>query len=432
MLFAFGRRGFASSTIAVNRFLKTPIQTPAVAQIPINLQLIDPAVMEHEIPFKYEQASKLVKEDFTIPMYYGPFTPGLCGEEFPEPIALAQHVFQTEIRPDIMSRVVRWQRSMWQQGTHKTKGKGEVSGRGAKPYRQKGTGLARQGNTRNPHMRGGGVAFGQQVRSHAHKMNRRERRFGLRSALATRFQESQLFVCNSLNPIADDVDVEFEVEEDISQYSQAKQVNMSLPLVQSANAGQRRQQSEVSLKTLAKEQRTDYIADLLEEFCEKLNITKVLILDHQVSEDLIEAIKKVETVHIDYQDQSECNVYEILHKRQVLISKPALLALQSRLDEQAIRQAKWQRKGFVEFLANPDVERVRVPGRLRNKQRPLPAPSKPYKALNGELLAQFDARQAKGHCVICDSAGHHSSTCTSPGSAALWSEAESYFANKLK
>lgn len=430
MLSAFRLRGFASS--AVNRFLKNPVPTPVVAQIPPNLQLIDPAVMEHELPFQYEKASKLVKADFTIPMYYGPFTPGLCGEEFPEPIALAQHVFQTEIRPDIMSRVVRWQRSVWQQGTHKTKGKGEVSGRGAKPYKQKGTGLARQGNTRNPHMRGGGVAFGQQVRSHAHKMNRRERRFGLRSALAARFQESQLFVCNSLNPIAEDGEAQtvagFEVEEDISQYPEAKQVGLSLPLVQSANAGQRKEQAEVSLRALAKEQRTDYIADLVEEFCEKLNITKVLILDTQVSEDLIEAIKKVETVHIDYQDQSECNVYEVLHKRQVLISKPALLALQARLDEQAIREAKWQRKGFVEFLANPSEERVRVPGRLRNKQRAGSTPSKPHKPLSAELVAQFDERRAKGHCVICDSAAHHSSTCTSPGSAALWSEAESYFA----
>lgn len=431
------RRSLSTTTTAMNKFLKKPVRVPAVAQIPSNLQLIDPQVLEHEVPFKYELGARLTKKDLTIPMYYGPFTPGLCGEPFPEPVELAPHVFQTDIRTDIMLRVVRWQRNMWQQGTHKTKGKGAVSGRGGKPYRQKGTGLARQGSTRNPHFRGGGVAFGQQVRSHAHKMNRRERRFGLRSVLAARFQESQFFVCNSLSPLAEFDG--FQVDDDISQYEAAKSVQLSLPLVQKRNVGHNKKQEQVSLKELAADQRTDYIADMIEEFCERLEIDKVLILDSEINPEMIEAIKKVEAVHIDYQDQAECNVYEVLHKRQVLISKPALLLLQERLDERAIRKAKWARKGFVEFLENPEVERVRVPGRVRGQNRKrydaqgkeICQQVKQYKDLEPKLQQQFDEREVKGHCVICSSATHHANNCSAPGSAALWSEAESYYAKKL-
>ncbi|HUY97301.1 MAG TPA: 50S ribosomal protein L4 [Verrucomicrobiae bacterium] len=78
------------------------------------------------------------------------------------------------------------------QGTHDTRTRGEVSGGGRKPYRQKGTGRARQGSIRAPHYRGGGTVFGPTPRSHAQRMPRKQRRLALRSALATALQAERI------------------------------------------------------------------------------------------------------------------------------------------------------------------------------------------------------------------------------------------------
>ena len=82
-------------------------------------------------------------------------------------IDLADTVFGVEVREDILARVIQWQLDKRRAGTHKTKDIGEVSGSGKKPFKQKGTGRARQGQDRAPQMRHGGVAFGPVVRSHA-------------------------------------------------------------------------------------------------------------------------------------------------------------------------------------------------------------------------------------------------------------------------
>ena len=84
------------------------------------------------------------------------------------------------------------------QGTADTKTRSEVSGGGRKPWRQKGTGRARQGSTRAPHWPGGGVVFGPHPRSYAIKMNRKERRLALKSALAYKAIESKLIVVDKL------------------------------------------------------------------------------------------------------------------------------------------------------------------------------------------------------------------------------------------
>ena len=84
------------------------------------------------------------------------------------------------------------------QGTHSTKTRAEVSGGGRKPWRQKGTGRARQGTIRAPHWVGGGVVFGPTPRSHSFKMNRKERRLALKSALSDKFQNKGLCVVDSL------------------------------------------------------------------------------------------------------------------------------------------------------------------------------------------------------------------------------------------
>ena len=84
------------------------------------------------------------------------------------------------------------------QGTADTKTRSEVSGGGRKPWRQKGTGRARQGSTRAPHWPGGGIVFGPHPRSYAIKMNRKERRLALKSALAYKAIESKMIVVDKL------------------------------------------------------------------------------------------------------------------------------------------------------------------------------------------------------------------------------------------
>ncbi len=102
------------------------------------------------------------------------------------------------LRKDIMSRVVNWQLSKRQAGTHKTKEIGDISGRKAKPWAQKGTGRARQGSLRSPQFRGGATIFGPVVRSHAYDLTKKFRALGLKMALSAKAAEGKLIV------IADD------------------------------------------------------------------------------------------------------------------------------------------------------------------------------------------------------------------------------------
>jgi large subunit ribosomal protein L4 len=109
-------------------------------------------------------------------------------------IDLDETVFGVPSRPDILSRMVNWQLAKRQAGTHKTKQRAEVRGSTAKPFNQKGTGRARQGDKKAPHMRGGGVAFGPLVRSHAHGLTKKVRRLALRAALSTKQADGKLIV----------------------------------------------------------------------------------------------------------------------------------------------------------------------------------------------------------------------------------------------
>ena len=84
-------------------------------------------------------------------------------------IELDDSVFGVPARSDVLARAVNWQLAKRRTGTHKTKQRSEINGSTAKPFKQKGTGRARQGDKKAPHMRGGGVAFGPVFRSHAHK-----------------------------------------------------------------------------------------------------------------------------------------------------------------------------------------------------------------------------------------------------------------------
>ena len=109
-------------------------------------------------------------------------------------IELPDAVFGAEPRVDIMARVVHWQLAKRRAGTHKVKGMGEVSGTTRKPYRQKGTGNARQGSLRAPQFRTGGIVHGPVVRDHGYSLNKKVRRLGLISALSQKAKDGKLVV----------------------------------------------------------------------------------------------------------------------------------------------------------------------------------------------------------------------------------------------
>jgi large subunit ribosomal protein L4 len=113
-------------------------------------------------------------------------------------VDLADGVFGVEVKDHLLYAVVRYQRAAARQGTHKVKQRAEVRGGGKKPWRQKGTGRARQGSTRAPHWKGGGVVFGPHVRSHAFKLNKKVRQAALKCALSRRVAESKLVVLDDL------------------------------------------------------------------------------------------------------------------------------------------------------------------------------------------------------------------------------------------
>lgn len=109
-------------------------------------------------------------------------------------IALDDAVFDVEVREHLFHEAVRGQMAAKRSGTAKVKERGEVAGTGAKAYRQKGTGRARQGNKKGPHYVGGGVAHGPRVRSYDLKVNKKTRRAALCAALSRRQQEGRLLV----------------------------------------------------------------------------------------------------------------------------------------------------------------------------------------------------------------------------------------------
>jgi large subunit ribosomal protein L4 len=113
-------------------------------------------------------------------------------------VALDDTVFGCEVKEHLLYAAVRYQRAKARAGTHKVKERAEVSGGGRKPWRQKGTGRARQGSIRSPHWRGGGVVFGPRYRSHAFKLNKKVRRAALRSALSRRVEEGAVSILDAV------------------------------------------------------------------------------------------------------------------------------------------------------------------------------------------------------------------------------------------
>ncbi|MBI0074572.1 50S ribosomal protein L4 [Commensalibacter sp. M0357] len=117
-------------------------------------------------------------------------------------ITLPDEIFGIEPRQDIMARVVHWQLAKRRSGNHKIKGRGEVSGTTKKPYRQKGTGNARQGSLRGPQFRTGGIVHGPVLRDHGYDLPKKVRRLGLISALSQKLAEGKLVVIDEANNTA--------------------------------------------------------------------------------------------------------------------------------------------------------------------------------------------------------------------------------------
>lgn len=115
-----------------------------------------------------------------------------------ETIDLSDAVFGVEVNEHLVHMAVVQQLANKRQGTQKAKTRSEVSGGGRKPWRQKGTGHARQGSTRAPQWTGGGVVFAPVPRDYSFKMNKKEKRAALKSALTSRVQENKLIVIDEL------------------------------------------------------------------------------------------------------------------------------------------------------------------------------------------------------------------------------------------
>jgi large subunit ribosomal protein L4 len=113
-------------------------------------------------------------------------------------VELPESVFNVPVNAAVLHQAVRRQQANDRQGTHETKTRGEVSGGGKKPWKQKGTGRARQGSIRAPQWRHGGTVFGPHPRSYEQKMPRKQRRLALKAALSAKSQEGALRVVEEI------------------------------------------------------------------------------------------------------------------------------------------------------------------------------------------------------------------------------------------
>jgi large subunit ribosomal protein L4 len=190
-------------------------------------------------------------------------------------ISLADDIFGLEPRTDILARTVRWQLAKRQAGTHKTKTRGEVDRTTAKMYKQKGMGRARHGARSAPQFRGGGKSFGPVVRSHAHDLPKKVRTLALRHALSAKARAAAIIVIDALT-------------------------------VKKA-------------KTKA----------LREQF-EKLGIANALLIDGETIEDSFRLAAR-NIANIDVLPVRGINVYDVLRRQTLVLTRNAVVALEERL-----------------------------------------------------------------------------------------------------
>lgn len=114
-------------------------------------------------------------------------------------VEVASELVEAPVRKEILHAVVRWQLALRRRGTHKAKTRAEVSGGGKKPFKQKGTGNARQGSSRSPLMPGGGISFGPAPRDYSYKLPKKFRQLALRTALSHLFAEGRLAIVSDMS-----------------------------------------------------------------------------------------------------------------------------------------------------------------------------------------------------------------------------------------
>jgi large subunit ribosomal protein L4 len=190
-------------------------------------------------------------------------------------VELTDTVFGVEVRRDILARMVNYQLAKRRSGNHKTKQIWEVSGTTKKPYNQKGTGRARQGSLRSAQFRGGGVIFGPVVRSHAHDLPKKVRALALKVALSAKAADGKLIVLDSA--------------------------------VTASN-------------------KTKDLAGRLA----KLNLSNVLFIDG-ANLDRNFALASRNLPHVDLLPSQGANVYDILRRDTLVLTKDGLEALEARL-----------------------------------------------------------------------------------------------------
>ena len=114
-------------------------------------------------------------------------------------VKLSKEIFDIEVNDNVVRDAIQVAMSGLRQGTYKVKTRSEVSGGGRKPWRQKGTGRARQGSIRAPQWRGGGIALGPVPRDYSLKMNRKERKLALKSALTYKARDKEIIVVDKIS-----------------------------------------------------------------------------------------------------------------------------------------------------------------------------------------------------------------------------------------
>ncbi|GMA50461.1 50S ribosomal protein L4 [Alicyclobacillus contaminans] len=186
-------------------------------------------------------------------------------------IELDERLFGAAIRPDLMHDVVLMYLAGQRQGTHKVKGRSEVRGGGRKPWRQKGTGRARQGSTRAPQWVGGGTVFGPTPRSYKYKLPKKVRRLALYSALSSKVDAGRLVVLEDLQ---------------------------------------------------VPEIKTKHMAALLKKF----NLQKALIVDAEKQESA--ALSARNLPNVKYTDANGVNVYDLLRHDHLVLTTAAIQKVQ--------------------------------------------------------------------------------------------------------
>lgn len=189
-------------------------------------------------------------------------------------ITLAPEVFEVEVKPEILNLVVRAQRAAKRAGTHSVKGRSDIRGGGAKPWRQKGTGRARAGSSRSPIWRGGAVTFGPQPRDYGFKVNKKVRRLAIKMALSSRLSGENLMVVNGIE----------------------------LP--------------EVKTKLMA-------------GVTEALGLNKALIVAKDLDEKLVLSARNLPGITV--QSVEQLNVYDVLRHKQLVLLEGAVESVQERL-----------------------------------------------------------------------------------------------------